>query len=314
MNPNTTQLKILQVIDEGYESAREIDDVLDLEPYAIDFHLNALVQNGYLKGKRETITFDHPGGEPRFFDVQLTAEGKMAIHQPEALVNQDNDDERRILQLIQYQPGLGESEIAKHLDLPIDLVVVILDAMEQADYLKLIRHWPIGLVGEKVRSDIQLTPRGRVALNHPEKLQSLSNSGFNHNQDNSITIKDSSVNLNGVAPGGSVSIQGTIDNTINTIDQLSDSLQTEQLKELLTQLQDAIATEPNLPDENKAEALEEVQALAKAGQNPGDGAMKKLAKRSMRTLKGIADELPTATRLVEGLNKLLPAIAALFGL
>jgi hypothetical protein len=31
-------------------------------------------------------------------------------------------------------------------------------------------------------------------------------------------------------------------------------------------------------------------------------------------LKGIATELPTATKLVEGLNQLLPAIATLLGL
>ena len=42
--------------------------------------------------------------------------------------------------------------------------------------------------------------------------------------------------------------------------------------------------------------------------------MQKLAKRAMTMLKGIAASLPTATKLVEGVGKLLPAIATLFGL
>ena len=42
--------------------------------------------------------------------------------------------------------------------------------------------------------------------------------------------------------------------------------------------------------------------------------MQKLAKRAMTMLKGIAASLPTATKLVEGVGNLLPAIATLFGL
>jgi hypothetical protein len=42
--------------------------------------------------------------------------------------------------------------------------------------------------------------------------------------------------------------------------------------------------------------------------------MQKTAKSAMRMLKGIIADLPTVATLVESGNKLLPAIAQLFGL
>jgi len=117
--------------------------------------------------------------------------------------------------------------------------------------------------------------------------------------------------VNGVLTIGK--IQG---DAINTINQLSDSSQPGQssLKELLTQLRKVIISDPSLSDEDKVEALVQVQELAKAGKNPNDGAMKKLAKRSMTILRGISAGMPTATKFVEGVGKLLPAIATLLKL
>ena len=87
-----------------------------------------------------------------------------------------------------------------------------------------------------------------------------------------------------------------------------------ELEQLLTQLRESIVTDPALSDEDKAEALEQVKVLTEAGNNPDDGAMKKLAKRSTIILKGIAAGLPTATKLVEGVGKLLPALSKLLDL
>ncbi|MDJ0701863.1 MAG: pentapeptide repeat-containing protein [Leptolyngbyaceae cyanobacterium MO_188.B28] len=108
-------------------------------------------------------------------------------------------------------------------------------------------------------------------------------------------------------------ISGTVTNTIN---QLPSSAEPNQpgIKELLTQLQEAIASESTLSEDDKAEALEQVKALAEAGQNPSDVGMKKLAKRATTMLKGIAAGLPTAAKLAESLSQLLPAISSLLGL
>ena len=64
-------------------------------------------------------------------------------------------------------------------------------------------------------------------------------------------------------------------------------------------------------DEDKAEALEQVKALAEVGQNFQEGTMKKAGKTAMTMLKGILAGLPSAATLVEACSKLLPAIANL---
>ncbi len=110
---------------------------------------------------------------------------------------------------------------------------------------------------------------------------------------------------------------GTISGSVtNTINQLSASPAPEKpgIKELLTQLQAAIEAESELPDEDKAEALEQVKTLAEAGQKPEDNVLQKAAKTSMKILKGTVASLPDAAKLAESCTKLLPAIATLLAL
>jgi hypothetical protein len=86
------------------------------------------------------------------------------------------------------------------------------------------------------------------------------------------------------------------------------------LKELLTQLQGAIETEPQLSQDDKAEALEQVKVLAEAGQKPQDGPLKKMANTAIKVIKGTVASLPEATKLVEECGNLLPIITKLLGL
>ncbi|HLO51971.1 MAG TPA: hypothetical protein VK211_26415, partial [Kamptonema sp.] len=86
------------------------------------------------------------------------------------------------------------------------------------------------------------------------------------------------------------------------------------IKELLSQLYQAIETDPALKAEEKAEALEQLQTLAEAAKNPKEEATQKTAKNALTMLKGIIFGLPSAVGVVEACNKLLPAIAQLFGL
>ena len=83
------------------------------------------------------------------------------------------------------------------------------------------------------------------------------------------------------------------------------------IKELLTELQSAIEAETDLSDDDKAEALEQVKALAEVGQNPQESTMQKAGKTAMKILKGTIASLPSAATLVEACSKLLPAIASL---
>lgn len=69
-----------------------------------------------------------------------------------------------------------------------------------------------------------------------------------------------------------------------------------------------------MPQEDKAEALEQVKALADAGKDLQDGAMQKMGKTAMKILKGTVAGLPSAAKLAEECNKLLPLISKLLGL
>ncbi|AFZ22502.1 hypothetical protein Cylst_0125 [Cylindrospermum stagnale PCC 7417] len=112
---------------------------------------------------------------------------------------------------------------------------------------------------------------------------------------------------------GEMDISGVVTNTIS---QLPASPEPDKpgIKELLTQLQAAIEADKNLNQEDKAEALEQVKALAEAGKNPQEGAMQKAAKTAIKILKGTISSLPTATKLVEECSKILPLISGFLGL
>ncbi|MEH2210341.1 pentapeptide repeat-containing protein [Nostoc sp.] len=108
-------------------------------------------------------------------------------------------------------------------------------------------------------------------------------------------------------------ISGAVTNTINDL-PTSPEPEKPGIKELLTQLQAAIEADTNLLQEDKAEALEQVKALAEAGKSPQEGAMKKAAKTAIKILKGTISSLPTATKLVEQCSNLLPLISNFLGL
>jgi hypothetical protein len=144
-------------------------------------------------------------------------------------------------------------------------------------------------------------------------LNKLGNDGQQHphtyigTQNNSTTnirdIRDSVVNLG--------TISGNVTKSINQLRE-SNTSNSEQLADLLSQLKSCIESENELNSEDKEEALEQVNALAEAGQNPQDGAMQKAAKTAIRVLKGIKDELPPTVALIQGLNQLIPAVQKFF--
>jgi uncharacterized protein YjbI with pentapeptide repeats len=144
-----------------------------------------------------------------------------------------------------------------------------------------------------------------------------------------ISISGGQGNITGVsaagesgaaAAGETLSMTGAIGaisgSVTNTINQLPDSPEPDKpgIKELMTQLQAAIEADTNLSDEDKAEALEQVKAIAEAGQKPEDGAMQKMVKNALKFLKGTIADLPSTVELVQSCGKLLPLITKFFGL
>ena len=107
-------------------------------------------------------------------------------------------------------------------------------------------------------------------------------------------------------------IKGTVANSINQLPDAPDK-DKPSIKELLEQLNNAIANSPELDDEDKAEALSQVKTLAEAGKNHSDEGMKKLAKRAVTMLRGIVVALQPTAALVTICKEVLPAIAKIFG-
>ena len=70
----------------------------------------------------------------------------------------------------------------------------------------------------------------------------------------------------------------------------------------------------SLSDDDKAEALEQVKAIADAGNTPKDNAIQKGVKTAMKVLKGTINDLPATEDLVKVLIKIAPIVAAFFGM
>lgn len=159
----------------------------------------------------------------------------------------------------------------------------------------------------------------RLLANKPINVQvdnKVENKNMTNSNDASRKIEIGSVGRDFNASGQALNlgdISGTVTNTINEL-PASPEAEKPGIKELLTQLQAAIEADTNLPQEDKAEALEQVKALAEAGKNPQEGAMQKAAKTAIKILKGTISSLPSATRLVEQCSNLLPLISNFLGL
>jgi len=110
-----------------------------------------------------------------------------------------------------------------------------------------------------------------------------------------------------------VEIIGTVAESINQLPASSDPAK-PGIKELLSQLTEAISASSELNDEDKTEALEQVKILAEAGKNPNDGAMKKMANTAVKILKGTVSGLTDVAKLAGAFSTLLPLITKFFGL
>ncbi|MBE9006901.1 pentapeptide repeat-containing protein [Fortiea sp. LEGE XX443] len=219
------------------------------------------------------------------------------------------------------------------------VVVVKVNVPDSADKEKIhsdfMQNYQIALqaVEEKYKAQLQAKDNEIViyrqqSADMKEIIGLLANKPVNVQVDNKVENKnmpngnDSSRNFNIGNIAGDFNNSGTINlgeisgTVTNTINQLPPSPEPDKpgIRELLEQLKAAIDAEKDLTDEDKAEALEQVQALAEAGKNPQEGAMQKAAKTAVKILKGTIASLPTTATLVEAGSKLLPLISKLFGL
>ena len=135
-------------------------------------------------------------------------------------------------------------------------------------------------------------------------------------QKRSIDISNNAkVDVSGAGAFSLGNISGTVANTANIINQLSsfdNEPNKKQLKQLISQLQNTTILEENLDNEEKEETLKKIQAIAQALQNSQDSNNKKIAKKAMIFLRGIAASLPPSAAMVTICNQLPELIAKIF--
>ncbi|NEO84942.1 MAG: low-complexity protein [Spirulina sp. SIO3F2] len=125
-----------------------------------------------------------------------------------------------------------------------------------------------------------------------------------------VVASGESQNMTGVAIG---TISGSVTNSIGQLPE-SDDPEKPGIKELLSQLQSAIEFEKELSNEDKTEALEQLETLVEAWQKPEDSNLQKAAKTAIKIIKGTVAGLSDTAQLTESCTRLLPAIASLLAL
>ena len=123
-------------------------------------------------------------------------------------------------------------------------------------------------------------------------------------------INAETINASGGAAFGFGDISGTVANTINQLPNFDDQNKTT-LKQLLIQLHNTVIEE-NLDTDEKEEALEQINAIASALQNPHSSAVKKSAKRAITMLRGIAADLPSDADMLAICNQLPDLMGKVF--
>ncbi|NJN92354.1 MAG: pentapeptide repeat-containing protein [Leptolyngbyaceae cyanobacterium SL_5_14] len=123
-------------------------------------------------------------------------------------------------------------------------------------------------------------------------------------------------NISGLSSGDGVVNLGTISgNVTNAINQLPEDPESDQpnLKELLTQLQQAIQTDADLSDPDKSDLLEQVQALAEVKQTEEPAKREGLARKAIKMFDATLKSLPDTAKIAEACSKLLPLILKALG-
>jgi uncharacterized protein YjbI with pentapeptide repeats len=160
-----------------------------------------------------------------------------------------------------------------------------------------------------------------VKQNPGTRIENLHNRGIFVSRGTFNMVNQSSNEGNNVYVGGDVTgstinlgkISGSVSNVVN---QLPSSLDPAQpgIKELLIQLQQAVDEDTDLAPEDKADLLEQVKALAEAGQTPEQEKKKGLVRNARKIFDATLKSLPNTANIIEACSKLLPLILKALGL
>ncbi|MGV0027784.1 hypothetical protein [Phormidesmis priestleyi] len=138
-------------------------------------------------------------------------------------------------------------------------------------------------------------------LNQPgsQDIQSLANWLAKLGLKLTVTVQEPVINF------------GDSGNVTHTLHHLDDR---PNLKELLTQLQEAIESDTDLPTPDKADLLKQVQNLAEAKQTEEPAQKESLTRKAKKMFEATLKSLPATATIVEASSKLLPLILKALGL
>ena len=129
-------------------------------------------------------------------------------------------------------------------------------------------------------------------------------------------MSDNSVNFTGSSFSGNFAqgnVTGNMEANISSTNA-GEFSKTQDIMQLLSELKASLEGDSNLKQSDKEQVLEQVEILEKAAQTPDNSNSVSNAQRASRMLKGIAGELPTATKFIEACSRLLPIVSKTFGL
>lgn len=168
---------------------------------------------------------------------------------------------------------------------------------------------------ENIVSQLASRPLGEQPVTIEVKAN-VDNALMGNNNDRSRKIEIGSVGGDLTASGAALNLGEISDTVANMINQISESGQSEQpsVKQLLQQLHQLFMEDDNLTEEDKAEALEQIQVLAEASKKPDESTMRKAAKTAMKVIEYTISTLPPTLAIVKVCQELLPKLAECLGL
>lgn len=259
--------------------------------------IDLIFQNGidwkaFLQTFRQ-VQVEHEGAELAIQSIENKGDGVVVVKLHAA----PNTDKAVVHQSFMsgYQTALQEAEERYRAQLHAKDYEIQYHRQQNANMQEVVKL----LAARPINIDVKATAESK-AMQGNDQSQS-----FNVQGNFIINAQNSVVSLR--------EISGQVSNQISQLPTESTSDQTS-LKELLTQLQQAVEADTELGDSEKAEALVEVGELASAAQNPKEGVMQKAAKGAMNAIKGIVAGLSDASKLASACKELMPLIMTAFGL
>ncbi|MEG4805842.1 pentapeptide repeat-containing protein [Microcoleus sp. ARI1-B5] len=198
------------------------------------------------------------------------------------------------------------------------------------DYARIKKELPIAVQLKLAEQDGEIRSLNRTieqflkTVTHQSKIEAetiqIIKGEVVMTQNKGINIRSGGGNIgdiSGLVGGDGVVNLGTISgNVTNTLNQLPDSSETDEpnIKELLTQLQQVIENDSDLSEPDKADLLEQVQALASAKQTEEPAKKEGLTRKARKMFEATLSSLPQTASIVEACSKLLPMILKALGL